>query len=219
MRRTPTICAMLLLTATAATAGAQGRGRPGGVPPGHRPPAGSCRVWVDGVPPGQQPAPTDCETARRTLPQNASIIYGDEARSLTAYKGKGKKARHRTRDYDRERDRDDDRRCDDRDRNGRCDAGRYPRSGTSTRVPRTLPEMISVVLVENGRRSREQERWLGRADVVGRYTDANRDGRPERIIWRDRAGQVVQLWHDDNHDGRADHVAMYRNGRVVRVVR
>src|SRR5262245_46657821 len=29
------------------------------VPPGHYPPAGMCRVWIDGVPPGHQPAPTD----------------------------------------------------------------------------------------------------------------------------------------------------------------
>lgn len=30
------------------------------IPPGQRPPAGMCRIWIDGVPPGQQPAPTDC---------------------------------------------------------------------------------------------------------------------------------------------------------------
>ena len=74
-----------MIAATAATAMlfaspaiAQGRGRGnGGVPPGQRPPAGMCRVWIDGVPPGQQPAPTDCATAAATRPANARIIYGD----------------------------------------------------------------------------------------------------------------------------------------------
>jgi hypothetical protein len=32
-----------------------------GVPPGHRPPPGLCRVWFPGVPPGRQPAPEACQ--------------------------------------------------------------------------------------------------------------------------------------------------------------
>jgi len=55
---------------------AQGRSRDR-VPPGQRPPAGMCRVWIDGVPPGRQPAPTRCDVAARRLPPNARIIYGD----------------------------------------------------------------------------------------------------------------------------------------------
>ena len=49
------------------------------VPPGHMPPAGMCRIWIDGVPPGRQPAPTDCTTAERTRPSNARVIYGSES--------------------------------------------------------------------------------------------------------------------------------------------
>jgi hypothetical protein len=56
------------------------------IPPGQRPPAGMCRVWIDGVPPGQQPAPTDCQTAVATKPANARVIWGDQS----AFPGKGK---------------------------------------------------------------------------------------------------------------------------------
>jgi hypothetical protein len=59
------------------------------IPPGQRPPAGMCRVWIDGVPPGRQPAPTDCATALATRPANARVIYGDRANSFPG-KGKGK---------------------------------------------------------------------------------------------------------------------------------
>jgi hypothetical protein len=70
--------ALVALVAAAAPVMAQGKGKGnGGVPPGQRPPAGLCRVWIDGVPPGQQPAPTDCATAAATRPANARIIYGD----------------------------------------------------------------------------------------------------------------------------------------------
>ncbi len=31
-----------------------------GIPPGHMPPPGECRVWQPGVPPGQQPPPYRC---------------------------------------------------------------------------------------------------------------------------------------------------------------
>lgn len=49
---------------------------PGAIPPGQRPPAGMCRVWINGVPPGRQPAATNCATAARNRPANARIIYG-----------------------------------------------------------------------------------------------------------------------------------------------
>ena len=47
------------------------------VPPGFRPPAGMCRVWVDGVPAQQQPAPTDCQTAMRSRPTKSRVLIGE----------------------------------------------------------------------------------------------------------------------------------------------
>lgn len=68
------------------------------VPPGHRPPPGMCRIWIDGVPPGRQPRPTDCATARARAPHNARIIYGDR----TPFPGQGRTGRD-TRDCEYER--------------------------------------------------------------------------------------------------------------------
>ena len=62
---------------------AQGRGeRSQGIPPGHMPPAGQCRVWYDGRPPGQQPRATSCDEAERVASRSrdARVIYGDDAR-------------------------------------------------------------------------------------------------------------------------------------------
>jgi hypothetical protein len=56
------------------------------VPPGHLPPPGMCRVWIEGVPPGHQPPVTDCATAQAQRTANSRIIYGDE----TPFPGRGK---------------------------------------------------------------------------------------------------------------------------------
>ena len=77
MRKFEIIAAVAAL-AVASPVMAQGRGRGnGGVPPGQRPAAGMCRIWIDGVPPGHQPAPTDCATAAARVPANGRIIYGE----------------------------------------------------------------------------------------------------------------------------------------------
>ena len=74
------LAAVIATFAISAPAMAQGRVRGNqGVPPGQRPPAGMCRIWIDGVPPGHQPAPTDCATAAARVPPNARIIYGDQS--------------------------------------------------------------------------------------------------------------------------------------------
>jgi hypothetical protein len=90
------------------------------VPPGHLPPRGMCRVWIDGVPPGQQPGVTSCAQAERDRYRysNARVIYGD--RESFPGKGKGKHKNVERDDdsiYDRiyGRDRSDDRYDDDRD--------------------------------------------------------------------------------------------------------
>jgi len=77
-----TAAATVILIGLTATAGiqAQGRGRQAqGIPPGHVPPAGQCRVWYDNVPPGRQPAPTTCDRAEQiaSRDRNARVIYGD----------------------------------------------------------------------------------------------------------------------------------------------
>jgi hypothetical protein len=77
MRRTLLLAASILAV-SATSAAAQGNGRnTNGVPPGQRPPAGMCRVWINGVPPGHQPAVTDCTTAQLNVPLNGRIIYGN----------------------------------------------------------------------------------------------------------------------------------------------
>lgn len=70
---------LALVVAAAAPLSAQGKGtKSGKIPPGQRPPAGMCRIWLDGVPAGQQPAPTDCATAVRNRPANGRVIFGDD---------------------------------------------------------------------------------------------------------------------------------------------
>ena len=80
-----TAAATLIVFALAAgSLEAQGRGRnranSQGIPPGHLPAAGECRVWYDGVPPGRQPRPTSCREAERVAARdrNARVIYGDD---------------------------------------------------------------------------------------------------------------------------------------------
>src|SRR5215212_991811 len=82
--------------AAAAPLSAQGNSLREKIPPGQRPPAGMCRIWLDGVPPGQQPAPTDCATAVRNRPANARVLFGDE--SPRDKKGKSDKKKSSTKD-------------------------------------------------------------------------------------------------------------------------
>ncbi len=46
-----------------------------GIPPGHLPAPGQCRVWLPGKPPGHQPRPRDCERIERTAPAGSWIVY------------------------------------------------------------------------------------------------------------------------------------------------
>lgn len=47
-----------------------------GIPPGHMPPPGSCRIWYPGTPPGQQPPPGDCYILSQRVPPHAWLIRG-----------------------------------------------------------------------------------------------------------------------------------------------
>lgn len=48
-----------------------------GVPKGHYPPPGECRVWYPGREPGQQPPPARCERLIGRVPYGAFILYND----------------------------------------------------------------------------------------------------------------------------------------------
>lgn len=46
-----------------------------GIPPGHLPPPGKCRIWVPGRPPGHQPRPGSCAALRDSVPAGAWLVY------------------------------------------------------------------------------------------------------------------------------------------------
>lgn len=46
-----------------------------GVPRGHYPPPGECRVWYAGREPGQQPPPERCDRLAGRVPYGAFILY------------------------------------------------------------------------------------------------------------------------------------------------
>lgn len=46
-----------------------------GIPPGHLPPPGQCRVWYPGEPPGHQPRPRSCARIERSAPAGSWIVY------------------------------------------------------------------------------------------------------------------------------------------------
>lgn len=74
--------AAVFLALAPASLGAQERDRGRGVPPGHLPPAGMCRVWHDDRPPGQQPRPTSCAAARRdAILDGGRVIHGEERKA------------------------------------------------------------------------------------------------------------------------------------------
>ena len=260
MKTSSLILTIVALGAVTATADAQGRGKSKGnqgVPPGHRPPAGMCRIWIDNVPPGHQPAPTDCETAVRNQPANSQIIWGDNTtrhdRNVYDDRRNDRDRDDRNRD-DRDRNnrnRDDnggyrrdsngqpyDPTCIDNDRNGWCDYHPDIRSGARTgdrrvpgsntggatpvdrgQYPSQMPAMTAAVLVRVGVRSTDVQNWLGRTDVRSETVDSNGDGVPEQASWYDNNGTLLQVWRDDDRDGRADSVEVYRNGQRVQVVR
>ena len=158
------VVGLLALGALApASAEAQSRGR-GGVPPGHLPPPGECRVWRDGVPPGHQPPPTSCSTARREAARwGGRVIYGGADRRGGRWDRDERYDRDERWDRDGRRDRDGryDRECDAKDRRkGECGwASRYPDSRyPDTRYPdsrypdrRSLPDIWDIILERNRR--------------------------------------------------------------------
>lgn len=50
-----------------------------GIPDGHLPPPGECRIWYPGRPPGHQPPPGRCGTLRRHVPAGAWLMRRPDA--------------------------------------------------------------------------------------------------------------------------------------------
>lgn len=50
-----------------------------GVPKGHYPPPGQCRLWYEGRPPGHQPAPTKCSSLAGRVPSGAFVLYNGKS--------------------------------------------------------------------------------------------------------------------------------------------
>ena len=195
----------ILLVFIALPLSAQSRDRgPDEVPPGHRPPPGMCRIWMDGVPPGQQPEPTDCATAVRERPAGARVIFGDRRGQADDERGKGKGKGKGV------------------EPKGFAGENRPARHGDddddiSSRRPGAWPQMRSAVALARGGRTDDVQRWLGVRVASVRYDDTDRDGRPERAKWYDRAGQLMQDWADVDGDGVADTIRLYRDGKLIRV--
>ena len=92
------------------------------IPPGHLPPAGLCRAWIDGVPAGRQPRATDCRTAYAQANRYGGVvIHGDDYDRKGKAKGKYKAKKNDRRDRDDDRDDRYGRRDRDDDRYGRRD--------------------------------------------------------------------------------------------------
>lgn len=81
--------ALLLSTASCAVSLSSGATRPHhevaaahthhpdvlGIPPGHLPPPGECRVWYPGRPPGQQPPPRRCSAVGAEAPPGTWLLF------------------------------------------------------------------------------------------------------------------------------------------------
>ena len=224
------IALTLAIAAPLVPARAQGHGHDR-EPSGQLPPAGQCRIWFDGRPSGHQPLPTDCQTAFRDVPPDARVLvgagvdrsdYDQEGRDHGEHRGSDKEHgnKHRDRDDDRDVGLDESRRppapvgdCLAYTSQGLCAEVYAPPGG-----PAVLPDMVGAVFASEGRVLPEVQRWLGRLDVTV-HVDAAIGGRPTRVRWTDRRGQLVQEWIDTNGDGRAEVVRVYRQGVLVRTYR
>ena len=124
MHRTAPILAALAALFAASTAAADDQGyRPGGygVPDGHLPPPGQCRVWYPDRPPGQQPAPTDCGRAQYEAARHGGrVVYGGVPDGRRWGDDRREPGADRDRRWEREGDAAWVRVCVARDRQGRC---------------------------------------------------------------------------------------------------
>ncbi len=105
--------------------------------------------------------------------------------------------------------------CQDKDKDGRCDD--LP-AFASQAFPQTLPHMMSVLDVVQGRTNTEVMTWLGTNEFQLRVPDQGRGGTPWRAIFLDQTGELLQVWTDVNKDGLADRVEIFRNGQRVKLL-
>jgi len=66
--------------------------------------------------------------------------------------------------------------------------------------------------------SPELMQWLGTNEFVVRVPEQGRGGVPWRAIFLDPAGALLQVWTDANRDGRADRIEIFRNGERVKLI-
>lgn len=57
---------------------------PLGVPRGHLPPPGECRIWFPNRPPGQQPPPLHCGDAMANAPAGSWVLYRPDREEVHA---------------------------------------------------------------------------------------------------------------------------------------
>jgi hypothetical protein len=105
--------------------------------------------------------------------------------------------------------------CNDTDRDGRCDD--LPEYA-SRAYPQVLPSMRAVTDVLQGRMSAEIMQWLGTNEFTVRVPDPGRGGVPWRAIFLDQSADLLQVWTDANRDGRADRIEIFRNGQRVKLI-
>ena len=195
---------LLLAGLVATPAFAQGRGRNAqGIPPGHLPPEGLCRVWYDGVPPGRQPRPTNCNDAERiaSRERDARVINGSNARRNAPVYRDDRSDIWRD---DERRDRAEGRRPnpDGRDRTGRA----VPRDQDPRGYPypdSRYPQGRNGYESEGFRRGYEDGLVKGREDVRDRDSFD-----PARHSWYRNADRGYNSRYGSKDDYRAD----YRRG-------
>jgi hypothetical protein len=214
MRKAGWAAVPVLLLSVGYSASAQGNGRgrwsTQGIPPGHLPPPGECRVWYEGRPPGHQPPPTDCRTAERTVrgQRNARVVYGDDR--LRDGNDRYRDDRDRGDVYRDGRDRD----RDARDRDRRDERGRAVPRGTYPSYPGDVyPERYPRGGARDGRvDGSAHPGWnSGYRDglVKGREdTGKNRSYQPDRHQWYRSASRG----YDRRYGLRGAYANVYRDG-------
>jgi len=62
-----------------------------GIPKGHLPPPGECKIWIPGKEPGQQGPPQSCASALRNAPLGAWVITHEGSRYKVNIFSRGKR--------------------------------------------------------------------------------------------------------------------------------